>query len=450
MTRRFLMRQSLPFIALLLVTISPAHAATPTTRPAINPTDASAVFEMAKTLSDRDGGRLWGRPLYGPMLLVDPATRFVAANQPDTTGILAPVDAQPGVFVGTLPENLGVANTATDWAGARWTMVMLPINDNPAPRGRLLMHELYHRIQPDIGLPAANPSNNHLDTRDGRVFLRLEWRALAAALLAEPGDDRARAVRDALAFRRHRQSLFPAARDAECALEMNEGLAEYTGYRLCGLPDWAVRDRVVLRLAEQEQQPGYVRNFAYASGPAYGLLLDDAKPEWRRALKPSSDLATILADAMNLPRPPHEDSASLAEAARRYRGEQLTKAEDERAAKHNQDLADARRRFIESPVLIVPLSRDVQYTYDPNGIVAIDEDRSVYHTCQIIDAFGRLNVDGDAMIVRKDGHLAEVRLAKPAKTGDEMRGDGWSMKLNEGWRIIPGQRPGDVTIGHEP
>src|SRR5206468_6567383 len=92
---------------------------------------------------------------------------------------------------------------------------------------------------------------------------------------------------------------------------INEGLAEYTGYRLCGLPDWAVRDRVVLRLAEQEQQSTYVRNFAYASGPAYGLLLDDARPDWRRALKPSSDLASMLAAAMKLEQRSEEHTSEL-------------------------------------------------------------------------------------------------------------------------------------------
>jgi len=97
-------------------------------------------------------------------------------------------------------------------------------------------------------------------------------------------------------------------------------------------------------------------------------------------------------------------------------------------------------------VLIVPLSHDVQYTYDPNGILAIDEDRSVYHGCHIIDAFGRLDVDANAMIVRKGGRVAEARLSAP--TGAEPRGEGWTMKLNNGWRIVPAPRAGDLAVGH--
>ena len=45
-----------------------------------------------------------------------------------------------------------------------------------------MLHELFHRIQPDLGLMTISGNNAHLDTVEGRVWLRLEWRALARAL----------------------------------------------------------------------------------------------------------------------------------------------------------------------------------------------------------------------------------------------------------------------------
>jgi hypothetical protein len=438
------------FLTSLIVARVVVAATTATSQPAIDPREAAAVFELAKSLSDHDAGALWGRRLYGPMLLVDSATRQAVANQKDAQGKLAPRQDQPGCFIGTIPDTIGVANTATNFAGVKWTMVMWPIVEAPSARGRLLMHELYHRIQDDLGLPAANPSNNQLDTHDGRLFLRLEWRALAAALLAERDDQRLQAIRDALLFRRHRQSLFPSAHDTECALEVNEGLAEYTGYRLCGLPGWAVRDRVVVRLGEQEQQSTYVRNFAYASGPAYGLLLDDANPNWRRELKPTSDLSAKLATALKLEVPAQSDELRSAamQATSRYRGQQLMKLEDEHAAMREKRLADTRRRFFDSPVLIVPLSRQVSYTYDPNGVFAVDDASSIYHTCHIVDEFGRLDVQDDALIVRRDGVVAEARLAapKPTTMPSLLQGDGWTLRLNEGWRLAAGPRPEDLIV----
>src|SRR5205814_7318041 len=108
----------LPMFALLVA--SHLHARTTmTTQPAtqpIDPAEAKVAFDLAKSLSDRDAGKLWGRPLYGPMLLVDPATRFALANQADAEGKLSAIDGHPGLFAATLPDDIGIANTATRWA----------------------------------------------------------------------------------------------------------------------------------------------------------------------------------------------------------------------------------------------------------------------------------------------------------------------------------------------
>ena len=110
-------------------------------------------FAEFDSLCARDAGALWGVSYAGPMLIVDPMTRRVAANQADSTGALGP---RNGVFVGTLPPDLPIANTAVDWLGARWTMLMAQsLSPNLRPRSRLMGHEAFHRIQPQLGLEAA-------------------------------------------------------------------------------------------------------------------------------------------------------------------------------------------------------------------------------------------------------------------------------------------------------
>jgi hypothetical protein len=112
---------------------------------------ARLVLEEARLASAEDGGRLWGRELCGPMLLVDPQSRFAVANQSDGHGGLAPAD---GVFVRTLPTGVVVANTATEWNGQRWTMVMWPSigekRRRPAPAAAARV--LASRVQADLGL----------------------------------------------------------------------------------------------------------------------------------------------------------------------------------------------------------------------------------------------------------------------------------------------------------
>lgn len=141
---------------------------------------ASQYLSQMKAASDQDAGHIWGVRLYGPMLFVDPETHFAAANQPDPEGRLT---HQGDVFTGKIPEELGAANTAVAWAGETWTMVMWPMPANRRDRIRLMSHECFHRVQPQLGLqPSRDVVNSHLDTRDGRTWLQLEFRALEHAV----------------------------------------------------------------------------------------------------------------------------------------------------------------------------------------------------------------------------------------------------------------------------
>ena len=65
------------------------------------PEDANRLFAEARTMCQRDNGRLWGVSLCGPMLLVDHQDRSVLANQPDPRQVLRPAGRW---FRGTNPE----------------------------------------------------------------------------------------------------------------------------------------------------------------------------------------------------------------------------------------------------------------------------------------------------------------------------------------------------------
>ncbi|HEX8881136.1 MAG TPA: hypothetical protein VF749_13945, partial [Candidatus Acidoferrum sp.] len=246
--------------------------------PAIDTAKARQYFAEAKALSEKDNGALWNVPLCGPLLFVDYGTRYAVANQADREGKLKPLD---GAFVGTAPPELGVANTATKWAGVEWTMVMWPVPQYKQPRMRLMLHECFHRVQAQIGLEGNDAQNGHLDSLEGRIWLQMEWRALEHAFW-EQSEERKRDVADAVYFRNYRRSLFPAAEANENALEMNEGMAEYTGFKLStsSAEEYAVIVAAWLRAAPT-RTPSYGRSFAYTSGPAYGGLLDLANKNWR-------------------------------------------------------------------------------------------------------------------------------------------------------------------------
>ena len=146
---------------------------------------------------------------------------------------MEPWKADGTVFTGYLPKDQNVANTATEWSGVHWTQLLWPLPDEQSKRDTLIAHELFHRVQDQLKLPNVTSGDNaQLDTVDGRYYLQLEWRALARALDAPIDADRRQAVKSAILFRAERHRLFPQAVQQERALELNEGLAEYTGVRV--------------------------------------------------------------------------------------------------------------------------------------------------------------------------------------------------------------------------
>lgn len=262
---------------------------------AIAPDAARAVFGEAKALCERDAGRLWGVSLCAPIMLVDPGSRMIAASQADAAGVL---QAEDGIFVGRLPESDNMANTAVEWSGTRWTQMTWPLPKDPHKRAVLVAHELFHNLQPRLGMRLERPGDNvHLDAFEGRYWLQLEWRALAAALQAQDERSRRRAVWDALAFRQARHAAFVEAGRTETALELNEGLAEYTGVVVAGATDAERTESALRDLSGHVADTSFVRSFAYATGPAYGLLLDRYAPGWRKRLAQAAGQGRLVIGA---------------------------------------------------------------------------------------------------------------------------------------------------------
>ena len=176
---------------------------------------------------------------------------------------------------------------------------MLPENA-PDLRQQLMLHGLFHRIQPELGFITEDGFNEHLDTLEGRVWIQLEWRALRRALESK-GSDQAEAIADALGFRRERRRRFPGGADNERRDEIREGLASYTGIAAWANSPADAQRAAASALAADHSQASFVGNFEGASGPAYGVLLDDVLPGWRRQVRSTSDLGDLLASAINRP-----------------------------------------------------------------------------------------------------------------------------------------------------
>lgn len=355
---------------------------------------ACRYFREAEAIAAHDGGELWGVTLYGPILYVHPETREVVANQADARGSLTP---RGDVFVGRWTETRGIATTAAWWSGVRWAVLTWPPSGDAQERARLVMHESWHRVQEDLGLPLYNEASPHLETREGGIWLQLEWRALCRAL-RQAGESRRNATEDALWFRLHRQSLFPDAERTERGLELSEGLAEYTGIMLSGVAPGAVANYAAEQFDRAARWPTLVRSFAYLSGPAYGILLDESGAEWRRSLTSADDLALLLAHQLGIEVPGNLEGAARKRAPD-YGYEQLDARESMREESALQRQVECRSRLTDGPVLVLPVDlAQGSVSFTPTNLVPLGDRGTVYPSMGVTGPWGVLTVSGGALL----------------------------------------------------
>jgi hypothetical protein len=390
----------------------------------VDSTLAQSYFKEAAALCERDGGKLWGVSLCGPMVFADAATKTIATSQPAPDG--------------PRPYGLGFLNAPVTWGGTRWSAYMwafISPSDAQA-RGILFIHELFHRIQPELKLMAGAGENDHLDTLEGRYWMQLEWRALSRALTSS-GAARAAAIGDALAFRRARRTAFPAAATSEAADEIREGLAEYTGVVVATSSTTDAIALAVRQLAASEQEGSFVRRFHAASGPAYGLLLDAFAPGWTRRVTAVDDLAQMLTAATKI-----EPARDAAAAAARYRAAELRAAEEKLDVERQARVAALKARFVDGPVLIVP--RPTGAATNNTGATPIPDVGLVIMEYRSTPAWGSLTATSGVLVLTKGGVL---HLTTPFQTsGSTLSGEGWTITLAAGWTVRPGKRPGDFEI----
>ena len=405
----------------VLVSVVPAAAQ-------VDQTLAAQYFKEAQALCERDGGRLWGVSLCGPMVIADAATGTIATNQ-----------AAPA---GERPRILGVVNAPVQWGGITWSAyVWQMIPKDQGERGRLFMHELFHVIQPGLDCcrwPATPKAgdNNHLDSLEGRYWMRLEWRALARALRAS-GAERTSAIAEALAFRAARHQRFPDAAPAEHAVEVNEGIATYTQYATgSDSAEDAIR-QAVKTLAGAETGTSFVRTFAYASGAGYGLLLDALTPGWHRKITTANDFGQLLSAAAGVTTTP--DAAA---AAARYDGAALRAAEEQRDREQQAVIAELRRRYVDGPVLVVP--RAGSGSVNNMGATVIPGSGTVFRAMANKGAWGSFDAKAGAL-VSADGET--ISLPAPVVVdATTLKGDGWTATLGPGWTVQPGPKAGSFRV----
>lgn len=393
----------------------------------INQDLARQYFKEANELCIKDNGKLWGISICGPMVIYDIDSKTIATSEPE------PNEKRPRI--------LGVVNAPIQWGGKSWAAYIWTDVATKTPRDRkeLLLHELFHGIQPQLGLGVATGTPEHLDEVQGRYWMRLEWRALALALRST-AKKRKIALSDALAFRQERQKLYPKYVNDEKGKEITEGLAAYTATKLVATSD---KDAIAgaLGLLENIENralaSSFIQTFAYFSGPAYGVLLDHASKDWRKRIKGTDDIASFLAHAYKI-----QASNDVLSSIQKYRGAEILASENQREKERQDKIENLRKTFIDDSVLIFPGG---SHSYDTRGAVVISGEGTIY--------FGPFKASGpwgvlDAtkgVLVASDG--SKRRVAAPIRIDENtFKGDGWSLTVATGWAVKESTTPGKFEV----
>lgn len=450
-------------VATFVAACVPIAAGAQTPAPASSPAQDAAAFSAAVIAARHalaaDRGRLWHARLDTLQWM-----GFENGQVWLTADPLMPGYTRTGAtWTGPLPAGITPSNTPVTWNGKRWAMVLLPLPPDSALTLRLLIHEAMHTVQPTV-LPVpkydeTGAGSGLLDEAAGRSWMRLEWRALAAALAAS-GHTRDDAVRDALVFRAAR---YAAATDDEItrerALDVSEGIPEYTGWRLSRSP----RSAFIASLDSAPRQlASFVRGFPYYTGPAYAFLLDDYEgAAWHPLLRMAPDLQRQLLlawrehatpDAYNAlvydvlagtPLTADQRETLTAHAnvlAERYGATAIRAEEDTRWATRQRQLAEYRARFVSGPTIrIRPATLNI--SFNPRGQASLGADGTVMANLAWRGPNG-------AMLTAPDGALVTptwtevrvprgtVQLAPGVLTAPlSLRGDGWALELPAGWTV---------------
>ncbi len=86
--------------------------------------------------------------------------------------------------------------------------------------------------------------------------------------------------------------------------------------------------------------------------------------------------------------------------------------------------------------------------FDPRTLLPLDDLGTVYPEIRISDVWGILEASKGVLVKGEWG--AAVVTAPTDTTGSLIKGDGWSLELKPGWKLIRAAREGDFSLQFTP
>lgn len=405
----------------------------------------------AKEILFAENGKLWGENIWSDNILVLGFDNTIYSLKPLVNG----KTNDSIIYYKKIPENtLGFSNAAQKYNGKEYAVVLTNyLDDNSAT----IIHELFHILQYKHINLNGNPIQ-YLDNYDAREWLRLEFQALKNALnTINENKDKSeieKLVNDALLFRNLRQSKYKEYLQKEIEIETSEGLANYTGFILSTYSN--KYEKAISEINQREQAQTYTRPFPYATGPAYGLIFDYLKINWKIGLDTTYDFLNIY-ETKYLKSKIEISNKRIKLAQQRNNYDEIHKQELDRKIKNEKIIDYYTNILLKEPTLTVKLV-DSLYgsTFDMNGTIILKDKGIVYSMIKGVDGsknnFGnfstikgkeKFGVSGVLMsfVGKKITFPLPITIEK-----NKISGEYYEIELNEGWEVMKINNKGDLEI----
>ncbi len=394
------------------------------------PGKAIKYFREVETICKNDNGKLLGKNLYGPMMFVDRPTRKIFANQPDKEGILK---EKEGVYMGDYPKELIIENKPLVFGGILFAMVLLPPQEDDYRIKTRAIRSFYHCFRKEAGHETTSFNVKHMDDKNARLWLKLEWRALRNAINNE-GELRLQAIRDALIFRGARRELYPLSVNDENKFEDSEGLATFTSITLCEDSVGEAKRRLIENLDRTYKLQSYGRIYGSVHGALYAYLANKKGFDFKTINSDTIDLGNEVKALYNIQLPSicRDVAGSLALS---YDVESIYQEEEQRLTDIKERIHNEVSTFTEKPVVYLELESPY-FDFEPEDIRSLDTLGTIYATMRVADNWGKLTVDKVGCLVSYNLKFLRITAKNFKESKNHVSGDGWQLMLNNNWQMI--------------
>lgn len=375
----------------------------------------STYFEEYRLEAQKESSKLWGISFDIPLMVVFPDSNVMVLNQA-SEGFRKYKD----LYIGKSDEIRAGGQSSKKWRNESWGFYTYPLPENKEKRLELFFHEAFHRNQPALKLEGYWAQCKYLVESDARILLKLEFNALFKALEEE---DFKQYLTDALCFRLLRYHKYPNAYNKELSMEMAEGLAQYTGFKLSNK---TIED--ALQFFKSKDITGS-HTFAYSTGLAYCYVLDKSGKDWRSHITQNDNFLYFTQKMLQLDLPENIEK-HVEQVKGKYNWDDISKEEIEISKQQQIQEEKYLSDFFENPVVKIDLSVCKNLSLNTTIIYPL-KDGKVYNG---ITAFG----DWGKLISKDEMFYGEVLLLLPTpfkQNGRKVEGNGWEITLNEGWMI---------------